>query len=75
MMKILSSVKTVLLYENDSPSHFLQVGQFDFPGIIGTLLCLDIRLQVNDQSEMRADIEYGNRICMIVIGWIILGLI
>ncbi len=67
-MEILSSVKTVLLDENDSPGNFLQIGQFDFPGIGSTLLCLDICLQVNDKPEMGADIEDGNWICMIVIG-------
>ena len=55
----------MLLYVNDSPGHFLQIGELHFPGIGSTLLCFDIGLQINNQTKVRTDIEDCNRIRMI----------
>ena len=62
----------MLLYVNDSPGHFLQIGELHFPGIGSILLCFDIGLQINNQTKVRTDVEDCNRICMIVEGRIIL---
>ena len=45
-LQISYCIVPVLLYVNDGPGHFLQIGELHFPGIGSALLCLDISLRI-----------------------------
>ena len=65
--KIFTGIISLFLNITHGSGHFLQIGNLHFPCICGTLLCLDIGLQIYDESQVLTNEENRNRIGMIIV--------